>query len=256
MLLLLAPSKTQQPIDFDYKLISQPTFLQQAKQLNELLQQKTAEEIATLMKTSEKITNNTIDMIGKFTVPFTKTNSHPAIFTFQGDAYSNLTPTKWDTTQLEHAQKHLLILSGLYGALRPLDLMQPYRLEMGLKLENINGSNLYQFWGESITNMINQHLQTCEHKTVINLASTEYSKSIVKKKLVGDMIEIVFRQEKEAKLKTIPIYSKRARGAMANFVVMRKLNRPDQLKDFNEDGYSFDKSSSTATKWIFNCKLD
>ncbi len=256
MLLLLAPSKTQKPIEYDYRLISDPTLLQQAIQLNEILRQKSESEIATLMKTSEKITNNTVDMINNFTTPFTTDNSHPAIFTFQGDAYSSLTPSEWDSDQLAHAQQHLLTLSGLYGALRPLDLMQPYRLEMGLKLENNNGNNLYHFWGESITELINQLLKKAEHKTVINLASAEYSKAIVKKKLLGDVIEIVFKQEKDSKLKTIPIYSKRARGAMANFVIMKKLNQPDQLKKFNENGYSFDKTSSTDSKWIFSCKLN
>ena len=256
MLLILAPSKTQKPINYDHELHSEPLLLRQSKQINKLLREKTTDQIATLMKTSKKITSNTVDMINNFTTPFTIHNSHPAIFTFQGDAYSSLTPAEWSTVQLEHAQNHLLTLSGLYGVLRPLDLIQPYRLEMGLKLENENGNNLYNFWGETITNIINQLLQKNGQKQVINLASAEYSKSILKKKLLGDMIEIVFKQEKDGKLKTIPIYSKRARGAMANFVVTKRLSEANQLKNFTENNYSFDETSSTEFKWIFCCKLN
>ncbi len=256
MLLLLAPSKTQDKIPTDLTETSQPQLLNQAQKLTSILQKKDRTELAELMKTSEKLTVATEKLIKNFSTPFTPANSHPAIFTFQGDVYSSLTPEVWNKEQVNHAQKHLAILSGLYGILSPLDLMQPYRLEMGLKLETERGKNMYQFWGDAVTEIINTQLASSENRTIINLASAEYFKVVNKKKLDGEIIEIVFRQEKENRLKTIPVYSKRARGAMANFVVMEKLDHPEQLKDFHEGGYSFAPTASTSNRWIFTCKLD
>ena len=256
MLLILAPSKTQKQLQCTHATTTTPQLLEKTTQLAQVLKQMNASEIAVLMKTSEKLTQETMVKIQGFNAPFTRDNSHPAIFTFTGDSYNSITPTLWTADQLEYAQKHLITLSGLYGVLRPLDLMQPYRLEMGLKLTTDLGKNMYQFWGTSITECIKQQL--CDHKdrAVISLSSAEYTKTIQKKDLPDTCIDIIFKQTKDGKTKTIPIYSKRARGAMANFAITEKIEEREMLKEFDGDGYSFIPEESNATQYVFTCNLD
>lgn len=255
MILLLAPSKTQKKLPCPDQETSEPQLLEKSSLLIKTLQQLDTEEIATLMKTSDKLTMETMEKIAAFNLPFTRENSHPAIFTFQGDSYSNLTPQEWDKSQREYAKDHLITLSGLYGILRPFDLMQPYRLEMGLKLITEKGSNLYQFWGTTITEAINTLLLSHQEKAVINLSSIEYSKAIQPQKLDGILINIIFKQKKDGIIKTIPIYAKRARGAMANFAITHQLNESEQLKAFCHDGYTFTAAESTEKQFVFTCNL-
>lgn len=256
MLLLLAPSKTQEKIPYPHQETTTPELLNKSISLIKILRRFGADEIASLMKTSDKLTKETMGKIAAFTTPFTRENSHPAIYTFRGDSYSSLAPQEWDKQQRKYAKDHLVTLSGLYGILRPFDLMQPYRLEMGLKFTTEEGSTLYQFWGSSITKIINTLLSSHQEKTVINLSSGEYSKVVQTKELHGTFIDIVFKQKKDGTTKTIPIYSKRARGAMANFAITKQLGKSEQLKAFCMDGYAFNAAESTEAQFVFTCNLD
>lgn len=258
MLALLAPSKTQAtPPQSGYEFgYEQPLFLNRAIESNQVLRNLSDDDLQKIMKISDKLLVATKEKINSFQTPFTAENSSPAIFTFQGDSYDSIEPANWSKEQFSYAQEHLATLSGQYGILRPLDLMQAYRLEMGLKLENDHGKNMYQFWGDMITDKLNEILLKHDDKRIISLASNEYMKVINKKKLQGEIIEIVFKQEKAGKYKTIPIYAKRARGAMANFIVENMLNCADELRGFSEGGYRYVEDESDGGAWVFRCNVD
>lgn len=251
MLLITAPSKTQQPINREFPTYTLPQFLDEAIELTELLQTYSVEELCALMKMSEKLGKNTRNRILEFRPPLTKNNSKQAIFTFQGDAYSHLTPELYTESELSHAQQHVRILSGLYGILRPLDQMFPYRLEMGARLATDNWKNLYAFWGDKITHNVNSDCSRLEDQTIVNLASGEYSKVIQKKILEPRFLTITFKERKGNTYKTIPIYSKRARGMMIHYVITGAITRADELRTFNSEGYAFNKNLSTESEWIF-----
>lgn len=211
----------------------------------------TKDELAALMKTSEKLTEATYQKIHNFTTPLTPENAKQAIFVFQGDAYDAIEADDYSADELGYAQKHLSILSGLYGLLRPLDLMQPYRLEMGAKLEVKNHKNLYQIWKEEVTTLLNKRLTLSGEPTIINLASSEYSKVIDRKQLKGRIVEIVFQQEHKGKVKTIPIHSKRARGLMIHHAIISRIEGSEQLREFNLGGYSHAPEKSSDERWVF-----
>ncbi|CAG35087.1 conserved hypothetical protein [Desulfotalea psychrophila LSv54] len=253
MLIILAPSKKQTYPNCPNLVSTCPEFLQEAGQLNQILRAKTEKEIALLMKTSKILTENTLRDIRAFNG--SEGRGFPAIFTFKGDAYDGIKAEDWNQEQMFYAQQHLRILSGLYGILRPLDLMQKHRLEMGLKLATHSGTQMYQFWGEKITDTINRQLDKGE-RCLINLSSTEYSRVIQKKKLDGRMIDIIFRQIKDGRARTIPIYAKRARGAMANFMVQEKIRDSEKLKNFSSEGYRFLPGESSEDSWVFSCTLN
>lgn len=251
MQIITAPSKTQECRTRRYSQYSLPPFLAKSQSLINLLKNLREEELAALMKTSDKLTQATLEKINSFHLPFSLENACQSIFTFQGDAYDSISPDSYIPAELTHAQGHLFILSGLYGLLRPLDLMQPYRLEMGAKLSAGDCKNLYQFWKTEVTEVINRGLEKSGEKKLINLASREYSKVVDKKLLNGDLITIVFKQPHKDGYKTIPIYSKRARGLMIHFMITAGISRSEGLKDFDLDGYSFDASQSTESSWLF-----
>lgn len=251
MQIITAPSKTQILSSHARDEFSQPAFLQKTQEIIELLKHSSHAELSELLGTSNKLTTSTYDKIHSFKRPFTLANSLQAIFTFQGDAYSAIEAENYGIEQLRYAQGTLIILSGLYGLLRPLDLMQPYRLEMGTKLSIGKCSNLYQFWKEDITEAINQTLARHEDKTLINLASIEYSKVVAEKKLAGRLISIVFKQKKNGQFKTVPIYSKRARGLMIHYAVVNEIKESEELKKFDLDGYGYDQQTSTEKSWVF-----
>jgi cytoplasmic iron level regulating protein YaaA (DUF328/UPF0246 family) len=207
------------------------------------------------MKTSEKLTNSTHQLIHNFELPFSIEKTRQAIFTFQGDAYSRMSPETYSEEELYYAQDHLCILSGLYGVLRPLDLMFPYRLEMGTKTPILQTKNLYDYWSEDLTDFMNSSLAEMKSKAVINLASAEYSRTINQKRLQGKFITIVFRQEKNGAYKTIPIYSKRARGLMTHFTISRQIKNPEDLKAFSLDGYSYREKESSKEIWFFEKRI-
>ncbi len=251
MQIITAPSKTQRLNSGAYAQHSIPVLLDKTKVLADRLKLMDREQLSNLMKTSEKLTEATYKLIHDFSLPLSPDNSRQALFTFQGDAYSAIEADRYTREQLLHAQSHLFILSGLYGILRPLDLMQPYRLEMGCPLAAGETANLYHFWRERITDTINQALTENSDKVLINLASTEYSKVVDKKRLQGEMVTISFKQRHEGKYRTIPIHSKRARGLMIHFAISNRVDNADRLQKFTLDNYRFSKEDSTATEWFF-----
>jgi len=251
MQLITAPSKTQIFNGRPYNIFTIPTCLNTSEKVNKTLKAMSRDDIATLMKTSPKLTESTHRRIHSFETPFSLNTARQALFTFQGDAYAAITAEKYTEDELQYAQDHLNILSGLYGLLRPLDLMQPYRLEMGAKLPVGDCKNLYQLWKNEVTEGLNTRLKLSQDKTVVNLASTEYSKVIDRKQLEGKIVEVIFQQEHKGKIKTIPIHSKRARGLMIHFAIINRVEQAIDLKRFKLDGYSLDKTNTTEVCWTF-----
>ncbi len=251
MLLILAPSKTQKYIERVFPQYTQPGLLDKSLFLADHLKSLSKTELAQLMKISEKLTRETYQRIHNFQPPLSIKNSRQAIFTFQGDAYSQMRPKDYSEEELLYSQDHLHILSGLYGILRPLDLIFPYRLEMGLKLVIPEARNLYHYWGDSPTDIINSSLTKTNSRRLVNLASTEYFKVVNRKKLRGEIVTIIFRQKKNDLFKTIPIYSKKARGLMIHFAIVNQIVKAEELKSFNLDGYSYREDESTEEIWMF-----
>jgi cytoplasmic iron level regulating protein YaaA (DUF328/UPF0246 family) len=251
MLFLLAPSKTQNFNGRDFPLHFQPLFPDKTRFLTDRLSSLTKEELSLLMKTGKKLTETTYKRFHRFEFPHQRGDAHQAFFTFQGDVYSGLETESYTREQLFYSQEHIFILSGLYGILRPLDLMYPYRLEMATKFVTPKGGNLYHFWSDTITAHLNRTLRNSGSSTIINLASKEYSRTVLRKKLQGKMIEVIFQQKKNSIYKTIPIYSKRARGLFAHFAITDSIINAADLKDFNLGGYRYMSENSTRERWVF-----
>jgi cytoplasmic iron level regulating protein YaaA (DUF328/UPF0246 family) len=211
------------------------------------LKQLTAHQIGDLMKVSEKIAQLNFDRFQEWSRDFTIANSKQAIFAFKGDVYQGLDAESLSSDEIITAQETICILSGLYGILRPLDLMQPYRLEMGARFINARGSNLYQFWGSKIS----EYLNSIESEVVVNLASTEYSKALDRNALRARIVDIDFKENKDGELKTIGIYAKKARGLMARYAVKNRIASSDGLKSFDNAGYKFSDELSTTIKLVF-----
>ena len=209
------------------------------------------EELAGLLKTSEKLTNATYRRIHSFTTKLTLQNASQALFTYQGDAYSAIAADRYTDEELRHAQQHLVILSALYGILRPLDLMQPYRLEMTSPLSVTGAENLYQFWRDSITEIINSSLLENDDRMLINLASNEYAKMVNKQELLGKILTITFKQKHRGKSRVIPIHAKRARSLMVHYIISNRITEPLGLRDFCADGYIFCAAETTEKEWAF-----
>ena len=252
MLALISPAKK---LDFDTEVkksgTTQPQFLEQTEELADILKGYSTGQIQKLMKLSDKLGALNHDRYQRFNTPFTNDNAKPAILAFKGDTYVGLDADSLEADDLKYAQKHLGILSGLYGLLRPLDLMQAYRLEMGTKLKNDRGEDLYDFWGEMITNACNKAVKNHQDQSVICLASNEYIKSVQTKNLKGDFITCDFKEIKNGAPKTIGLFAKRARGAMARYIIQNRIETPAGLKKFKEDGYGFEKSLSDDKKFVF-----
>ena len=255
MITLLSPSKTQddstKPKNQQYGPTTPPVFLTDATELADTLRQKSPGQLARLMNISEALAALTHERYQRFASPFTPDNARPALLTFRGDVYTDIAVDTYDSADFTFAQQHLRILSGLYGLLRPLDLMLPYRLEMSTALPTGRGANLYRFWGNRLTEHLNDALVTQETPTVVNLASQEYFKAIDPKKLNAPVITPLFKEYKNGQLKTVAIYAKRARGRMTNFIVKNRTDASDQLKTFNEDRYEYHEAASTAQQWVF-----
>nr|WKN38740.1 peroxide stress protein YaaA [Tunicatimonas sp. TK19036] len=254
MLTILSPSKTQ---DFSnghnhtFLTHSEPALLTESKKLVKELKKKSVQDIEKLMDVSEKIATLNYERYKNFSVPFTADNARQALLAFKGDVYTDIAIDEYSDKDFAFAQDHLRILSGLYGLLRPLDLMQPYRLEMKIPLSNPRGSNLYTFWGDRITKQLNQSLAEQKTPVLVNLASNEYFKAVDTKKLKGDVITPVFKEHKNGAYKVIAIYAKRARGKMANFIIQNAIDQPEQLKTFTDGGYEFSDSLSSGNEWVF-----
>ncbi|NIE94976.1 peroxide stress protein YaaA [Acinetobacter sp. C26M] len=252
MLALISPAKT---LDYTTALPTdthtQPRLLAQSQQLIDVCRKLSATEIASLMTVSEKIANLNVERFRDWNADFDFSNARQALFAFKGDVYTGLDAYHLKDQDIDFAQQHLRMLSGLYGLLRPLDLMMPYRLEMGTKLKNTRGHNLYEFWGSIITDQINQDLAEIDAKVLVNLASDEYYKSVNEKKIQAEIVKPVFLDQKNGKYKVISFYAKKARGLMARYLIENKLSQVEQLKAFDSEGYYFDAESSSNKELVF-----
>lgn len=252
MLALISPAKT---LDYESKLPTDehtlPRLLDQSQQLIDLSRKLSASDIVSLMKVSEKIAHLNVERFRDWNADFNFSNARQAIFAFKGDVYTGLDAYHLSDADLQFAQKHLRSLSGLYGLLRPLDLMMPYRLEMGIKLANARGHNLYEFWEDRITNLINQDLEQSGSKVLVNIASDEYYKSVKEAKIQAEIIKPVFLDQKNGQYKVISFYAKKARGLMARYIIQNQLDKLEDLKSFNTDGYYFDADSSLKGELVF-----
>ncbi len=252
MLMVISPAKT---LDYTSPLatteFTQPRFLEQSSQLIAVLRQLAPNELAELMKLSDKLAGLNVARFTEWQPDFNLDNARQAILAFKGDVYTGLDAQSLSAEDFDYAQQHLRILSGLYGVLRPLDLMQPYRLEMGTKLDNPKGKNLYEFWGERLTQSLNQCLAEQKSKVLLNLASNEYFKAVKPKQLDGTLINVDFKDFKNDQYKIISFYAKKARGIMARYVIQHKIDSVEALKDFTEQGYYYSAEQSKPDHLVF-----
>ena len=256
MLFLLSPAKS---LDFDTPAgqtpHTQPLFVKQAAELIDILKQKSPQDIASLMRLSDALAGLNAARYQAWRPKFTAQNAKQAVLAFNGDVYDGLDAKTLGAADLAWAQDHVCILSGLYGVLRPLDYMQPYRLEMGTALANARGKNLYAFWGTQIADYLNTRLAADMTPVVVNLASQEYFKSVDTKALKARVVDCVFEDFKGGHYKIISFYAKRARGLMARFAATQRLSLPEQLKGFDLDGYAFVPAVSSADTLVFRRRL-
>ena len=253
MLILLSPSKTLDFSSNSEKIeYTQPRMLAKSKALIETLQKKDSKEIASLMNVSDKIALLNEERFKSWQAPFTMNNAKQAIFAFQGDVYEGLDASNFNKNNIVFAQKHLRILSGLYGLLRPLDLMQAYRLEMGTQLKHDQCTNLYDYWGKEILNIIEKDLEALKSDIIINLASMEYFKAINPSEFSGHIINPIFKDTKNGKKKIISFYAKKARGLMSQFIIKNKITSIADIREFNLAGYQFDAASASENDRLFS----
>jgi len=252
MLTVISPAKT---LDFvtptTTRKATRPRFLERSARLVEDARRLSSGEIRELMGVSENIAELNHRRFSDWGTPQCTVNARQAVLAFRGDVYIGLDANSLDPTQLGFAQRHLRILSGLYGILRPLDLIQPYRLEMGLKFANQGGANLYEFWGESITAELGRELKNSGSKVLVNLASNEYFRVVQPRALDARIIAPVFKDLRGGRYKIISFFAKKARGQMARFIIDRELDDPEGLKRFRRGGYRYNRAESTAGEWVF-----
>ena len=251
MLMIISPAKT---LDYDSPLATetytQPDFLDDACELIDQLKALEPHQVSNLMSISDKLGQLNAERFRTWHTPFTPDNARQAILAFKGDVYTGLDAESFSEQDFAFAQKHLRILSGLYGLLKPLDLMQPYRLEMGTRFENQRGKDLYAFWGSKITDALNKLLAQ-DDQVLVNLASNEYFKSVQKKQLDGRLITPQFKDWKNGQYKMISFYAKKARGLMCRYAIQNQITQADDLKGFNLEGYYFSEDQSDKNNWVF-----
>ncbi len=252
MLTIISPAKT---LDYQTPLTTTnhttPELLDQSRILVERARRLSALDIAELMNVSMKIAQLNHERFGQWRTPFTLENSRQALFAFKGEVYSGLDAATLNEQQLEFAQSNMRVLSGLYGVLRPLDLMQPYRLEMGRKIDTDYGKNLYEFWGAKITEALNKQMRAINTRYLVNLASNEYFKAVHADLLDGEIITPEFKDWKGGQYKVIGVYAKKARGKLCRFIIQNKLAEPESLKLFSVDGYQFNPEQSSDNRIVF-----
>ncbi|WP_086971384.1 peroxide stress protein YaaA [Vibrio coralliirubri] len=252
MLVVVSPAKT---LDYESPLaterFSQPEFVEHSAELIEECRKLTPVDISALMKVSDKIAGLNVARFEQWRETFTQDNARQAILAFKGDVYTGLDAETLSDEDFDYAQNHLRMLSGLYGLLKPLDLMQPYRLEMGTRLANARGTNLYQFWGNIITDKLNEALNAQGDNVLINLASNEYFKAVKPKNLDGQVITPVFKDCKNGQYKVISFYAKKARGMMARYIIENKIDSVEALTQFDTAGYYFVEEESNAKELVF-----
>ena len=252
MLTIISPSKT---LDYQRPLITQkhtlPQFISYSEKLITECKKLTVDDLVKLMSISPKLAEINHERFQNWHSDFNLNNARQAILAFKGDVYEGLDVEDFNDNDLQFAQSHLRILSGLYGVLRPLDLIQPYRLEMGIRLKNGNNSNLYQFWSVHLTDYLNKELSKSTHPTLINLASNEYFKVIKPKQLKATIIQPIFLDQSKGEYKVISFYAKKARGLMSRYIIKNSIDKSNDIKDFNLSGYQFDSKRSTELDWYF-----
>ncbi|MCU7932688.1 MAG: peroxide stress protein YaaA [Candidatus Thiodiazotropha sp. (ex Codakia rugifera)] len=253
MLIAISPAKT---LDYETAPVTdtytKPAFLKQSRLLINNLRNYSSLDLAELMKLSMKLSELNFDRYHAWKTPFTLKNAKQAALAMKGDVYAGLDAETLSEEALNFAQQHLRILSGLYGLLRPLDLMQPYRLEMGTRLPNEKGKDLYAFWGDTITQAINKDLKAQEDDILINLASNEYFKSIKPKLVEGRIITPQFKEKKNGSYRMIGVFAKKARGLMSRYIIENRLQDPQDIKRFKTEGYRFNTRLSKDDQWVFS----
>lgn len=248
MLILISPAKTLDYSSPNFKEYTQPDFVSDVKSLVSVMKRKSAEEIAELMHISENLAQLNEERYKTFQKEFNPENSKQALLAFKGDVYTKIDVDTYTEEDFDFAQQHLRILSGLYGLLKPLDLIQPYRLEMGTRLETKKGKNLYEYWDKKIAKAINE---AANGQTIINLASQEYFKAVDLKTLKAPVINIHFKELKNGSYQIIGLFAKQARGMMTNFAIKNKLTDPENLKTFQQEGYEYSEPLSSDQDWVF-----
>ena len=252
MLFLLSPAKSlDETTPAPVQHYTEPTLLNYSNKLIKQLQQLSPQEIANLMHLSDKLALLNFKRYATFQTPFTLENAKQALFLFKGDVYEGMDAYQLSGQEIAYIQNSTAILSGLYGLVRPLDLIQPYRLEMGTKFVMAKSKDLYTYWGDIITNQVNKLADKLNSQYIVNLASNEYFKSILPEKLNFPVITPVFKDRKGGQYKIISFYAKRARGLMVRFAAQNNITDVHDLKDFDLDGYQFDAENSTSDKWLF-----
>lgn len=252
MLIVISPAKK---LDYDTpaktRQNSMPDFLEHSQQLINNLRNYSALDLAELMHLSMNLAELNFDRYHDWTQNITEDNAKQCLLAFKGDVYAGMDAESFSEEDFEYAQSHLRILSGLYGLLKPMDMMMPYRLEMGTKLKNERGDHLYAFWGEIITQAINEQLKQQGDDVLINLASNEYFKSVKPKLVEGRIITPQFKERKGDAYKMIGVYAKKARGLMSRYILTNQLTNPEEIKGFNTEGYAFDELLSKGDQWVF-----
>lgn len=252
MLLVISPAKT---LDYQSrvktKTFTMPDYLDDSQLLVNRARRYSVLDIAELMQVSMPIAELNFERFHAWNRPFTTANARQAILAFKGEVYAGLDAGSFTSADFKYAQAHLRILSGLYGLLRPLDLMQPYRMEMGRRIDTERGKNLYEFWRAKITDGLNQQLQQLNSDCLINLASQEYFKVVDTGRLNAQVITPEFRERKNGEYKMIGVYAKKARGQLSRFVIRSRLKRAEQMKAFAVDGYQYNQELSSASNWVF-----
>ena len=253
MLAILSPAKT---LDYETplktKLNSQPIYGRESNQLIKTLRRFEPFEVASLMKISDKLADLNHKRYVEWRNKPAESKTRPAALAFKGDVYQGLEAESFNDNDLKFAQRHLRILSGLYGLLRPLDVIQPYRLEMGTKLKTSKGQNLYDYWGTKLTTGLNEALKESKEGTLVNLASNEYFGAVQPKLLEGSLLNIGFKEKRNGQLKFVSFSAKKARGLMAKFIIKERLKNPDDLKNFDLEDYKFNKKLSSELEWTFS----
>ena len=253
MIIVLSPAKT---LDYETplktKLNSQPIYGRESNQLIKALRTFEPFEVASLMKISDKLADLNHKRYVEWRNKPAESKTRPAALAFKGDVYQGLEAESFNDNDLKFAQRHLRILSGLYGLLRPLDVIQPYRLEMGTKLKTSKGQNLYDYWGTKLTTGLNEALKESKEGTLVNLASNEYFGAVQPKLLEGSLLNIGFKEKRNGQLKFVSFSAKKARGLMAKFIIKERLKNPDDLKNFDLEDYKFNKKLSSELDWTFS----
>ena len=253
MLAILSPAKT---LDYETplktKLNSQPIYGRESNQLIKTLRKLEPFEVASLMKISDKLADLNHKRYVEWRNKPAESKTRPAALAFKGDVYQGLEAESFNDNDLKFAQRHLRILSGLYGLLRPLDVIQPYRLEMGTKLKTSKGQNLYDYWGTKLTDGLNEALKESKEGTLVNLASNEYFGAVQPELLEGSLLNIGFKEKRNGQLKFVSFSAKKARGLMANFIIKERVKKPDDLKSFDLENYRFNAKMSSELEWTFS----